>query len=157
MNQRILALTTIGALAASLAITGCSRQDRADAKSATDNSVAQMEKKSRELGNDAAKGIDQAKGSVREMAQDVKDASKNASDKIGDKVADAVITTSVKAELAKDPNLSALKINVDTDNGRVALRGTAPSGDARERATSLAAGVKGVASVANELTVEPAK
>ncbi len=157
MNQRILLLTTIGALAASVAVGGCSRQDRADAKATTDDAVAQMEKKSRELGNDASKGIDQAKGTAREVAQDVKDASKNAADKIGDKVSDAVITTSVKAELAKDPNLSALKINVDTDNGRVALRGTAPSGDARERATTLASSVKGVASVANELTVEPAK
>jgi hyperosmotically inducible periplasmic protein len=76
---------------------------------------------------------------------------------VSDKIGDAVITSSVKAELAKDPNLSALKINVDTDNGRVALRGTAPDNVARERATTLAAGVKGVVGVDNQLTVEAGK
>jgi len=65
-----------------------------------------------------------------------------------------VITTTVKAELAKDSNLSALKINVDTDNGRVALHGTAPTAAARDHATTLAQGVKGVVSVDNAQTVD---
>jgi osmotically-inducible protein OsmY len=102
---------------------------------------------------DASRGMDQAKQAGRDMAQDAK----SATDKAGDKVADAVITTSVNAELAKDSSLSALKINVDTANGRVALRGTAPSEAARERATQLASNVKGVVSVDNQLSVEPAK
>ena len=101
--------------------------------------------------------MDKTKDATREAAQDVKDASKNASDKIGDKVADAVITTSVNAELAKDSELSALKINVDTANGRVALHGTAPTATSREHASSLAMGVKGVVGVDNKLTVAPAK
>lgn len=146
INSRILTLTSIGALVASMALVGCSKQEQADAKTATGEAVANVEQKAREVGNDASKGMDQAKESA-----------KAAGDKIGDKVADAVITTSVKAELAKDANLSALKINVDTDNGRVALRGTAPSSSAREHAAVLAQAVKGVLSVDNQLTIEPGK
>ena len=135
MKQRLLTLTSMAALVASLGIVGCSPQDRSDAKKTTNESVAQVENKARELGNDA------------------KEAGKN----VGDKVADAVITTSVKAELAKDSTLSAMKINVDTANGKVALQGTAPSSDARRHATTLAQGVKGVTSVDNQLSVEAKK
>ena len=156
-QQRILTLTSIGALVASMAIVGCSKQDQADTKARSNDTVAQAEQKGREMGNDAAKGMEKAKDATREAAQDVKDTAKSTTDKIGDKVADAVITTSVKTELAKDTKLSALKINVDTDNGRVALRGSAPTSVAREHATVLAMAVKGVVSVDNQLTVEPGK
>ena len=56
-------------------------------------------------------------------------------------------------ELAKDATLSALRIDVDTRDGHVMLSGTAPSTSARERATTLAANVKGVNSVENRLEV----
>ncbi|MBT9486183.1 MAG: BON domain-containing protein [Rubrivivax sp.] len=71
----------------------------------------------------------------------------------GDTVADAVITAAVAAELALDKDLSALKVDIQTTDGRVALHGTAPSADARDRATLLAEAVKGVRSVDNRLTV----
>jgi hyperosmotically inducible periplasmic protein len=139
MTQRIFTMTAIGAIVASMALVGCNKQDQANAKTATSDAVSSVEQKS------------------REVAQDAKDATKNAADKVGDKVADAMITTTVKAEIAKDSKLSALKINVDTDNGRVALRGTAPSNEAREHASTLAMAVKGVVSVDNQLSVEPGK
>lgn len=85
-----------------------------------------------------------------EMASDGKTVAAN----VSNKVSDAMITTSVKAELAKDPNLSALKINVDTADGKVTMSGTAPSGAARDQATTLAKNVKGVVSVDNKLLVE---
>lgn len=71
----------------------------------------------------------------------------------GETVNDAAITAAVAAELALDKDLSALKVDIETTDGRVALRGTAPSADARDRATLLAEGVKGVRSVDNQLTV----
>ena len=74
---------------------------------------------------------------------------------VANKAKDAVITTSVNTELAKDPQLSALRIDVDTVDGRVALRGTAPDDASRERATALAARVDGVKSVNNELKISP--
>lgn len=74
-------------------------------------------------------------------------------DRLGDKVADATITASVNAELAKDPSLSALRIDVDTAAGRVMLKGTAPDASARDRATQLAMNVKGVVAVDNQLQI----
>ena len=63
-------------------------------------------------------------------------------------------TTSINAELTKDASLSALKIDVDTSQGRVALRGTAPDAASRDRATVLAQRVDGVVSVENQLQVK---
>ncbi|QHJ01188.1 BON domain-containing protein [Xylophilus rhododendri] len=67
---------------------------------------------------------------------------------------DAAITAQVSAGLARDPDLSAIKIDVDTKDGAVILRGPAPSADARERAGQLARGVLGVVSVDNQLVVK---
>jgi len=64
---------------------------------------------------------------------------------------DVGITASIKTALAADPALSALKIDVDTHNGIVTLRGPAPSADARDRATVLARAPQGVVDVLNEL------
>ena len=150
MTQRILTMTAIGALVATMAMVGCSKQDQANAKAKADETVGQVEQKARQAGDDV-------KVAARDATEDAKNATQNAKDSIGDKVSDAVITTSVKAELAKAPDLSALKINVDTDSGRVALRGTAPNSAARDHATTLASAVKGVTGVDNELRVEPAK
>ncbi len=41
----------------------------------------------------------------------------SAADKAEASMADATITASIKAELARDPTLSALAINVDTKDG----------------------------------------
>jgi osmotically-inducible protein OsmY len=146
MNQRILTMTTIGALMASMALAGCNKRDQQDARDTANGTVASAQQGARELGNDASNAMDRAKA-----------ATENAGAKIGDKVSDAMITTSVKTELAKDSTLSALKINVDTQDGKVALKGVAPSNEAREHATTLAQNVKGVTSVDNQLTVEPGK
>lgn len=67
--------------------------------------------------------------------------------------ADAGITVAVNAALAGDPKLSALKIDVDTSNGRVELKGTAPDDSSRRRASDLAKAVKGVVAVDNRLVV----
>lgn len=157
MNQRLTTLTAIGAVAASLTMAGCSPREREQAANDADKTLAQGEQKARDMGQDARQGMDRAKDEAKEAAQGVTGAAADAGTKIGDKVTDAVITTTVKAELAKDSTLSAMKINVDTDSGRVILRGTAPSSQAREHATALASGVKGVVSVDNQLTVEAGK
>lgn len=72
---------------------------------------------------------------------------------VGAAIDDAQITARVNAELARDSALSALRIDVDTDNGRVVLAGTAPSDAARERAGVLAKNIDGVVDVDNRLSV----
>jgi hyperosmotically inducible periplasmic protein len=75
--------------------------------------------------------------------------------KTADTVKDAAVTASIKTELARDPGLSALSINVDTSAGRVLLKGKAPDSAAVERAAAIATRTEGVVSVDNQLTVEP--
>jgi hyperosmotically inducible protein len=72
-------------------------------------------------------------------------------------VDDAVISTKIKTEYAKDKQVSALRINVDTDKGVVTLRGTAKSKEEADKAVSIAKGVSGVSTVKSEIKVEPAK
>ncbi|MDN3920648.1 BON domain-containing protein [Roseateles violae] len=81
------------------------------------------------------------------------DKAQQGANKVAASTEDAAITAKVKAELAKDPSLSALRINVDTQDGLVSLSGSAPDASAREHATRVAAAVKGVLSVDNRLVV----
>lgn len=157
MNTPFLKLMPTAVLAVVMAVVGCSKQDQANVKTAADDAVSQVKKGAKEVGAEASKGMTQAKQAVTATAQEAKESAKVAGDKISDKVSDAVITTTVKAELAKDKDLSALKISVETDSGRVALRGMAPSQSARDHASALASGVKGVVNVDNQLIVEPGK
>jgi osmotically-inducible protein OsmY len=120
-----LMIPALGAAVAALALLGCQKTD--------DTQTA---------GERAGQSMDRAT-----------QATKNAGDSAANKMSDATITTEVNTALAKDPDLSALKIDVDTSNGRVVLQGKAPTPQARERATQLAQGVKGVVSVDNKLTV----
>lgn len=69
---------------------------------------------------------------------------------------DAAITASIKADYLKDPDLSVLRINVDTDGGVVTLNGTADNAAARQRAERIAGAIKGVREVRNHLTVKRA-
>ena len=83
-----------------------------------------------------------------------KEAVKDAGAAVSATVDDAAITASVSAGLAKDPDLSAIKINVDTKGGAVSLKGPAPTAAAKARAEEIAKGVQGVTSVSNELEVK---
>jgi hyperosmotically inducible protein len=72
-------------------------------------------------------------------------------------VKDSVITSKIKAEMAKDREVSAMRIKVDTDaNGVVQLSGTAKSKAEADKAESIAKSVKGVTSVHNDIQVQAA-
>lgn len=102
----------------------------------------------------AGQRVDSAVADARQATQDAQQAGAQAADTVKAGAMDAAITTKINAALAADDKLSALKIDVDTSDGRVTLNGTAPDAASRERATSLAAGVQGVASVNNRLAVK---
>src|SRR5688572_21447884 len=73
--------------------------------------------------------------------------------KTGEVVDDATITAKVKTALAKDRDVSATAVNVDTDKGVVTLKGQVRSDSERSKAAQLARGVDGVKSVQNNLTI----
>lgn len=71
-------------------------------------------------------------------------------------VDDATLTAKVKAALAEDKQVSAVRINVSSDQGIVKITGAVPNAEVGQRALELAAGVKGVRDVKSELTVKAA-
>jgi hyperosmotically inducible protein len=60
----------------------------------------------------------------------------------------------VKAKLAREKAATLAKVNVDTKQGVVELKGTVDSNATKERATELARQVDGVRRVVNNLKVE---
>lgn len=67
---------------------------------------------------------------------------------------DAALTSKVHTALANDVGLRTLtRINVDSDNGVVTLKGRVDSEETRKRAEAVAKRVGVVASVKNELAV----
>ena len=131
----VLPLTA--ALVAAFTLVACDKRPESETMGQKlDSAVAKVEQKT-----------DSAIAKVEQKAE-------QAVDTASTKMKDAAITTRINAELARDTSLSALKINVDTNAGRVALKGTAPSSIARERATVLAQKVDGVVGVDNQLEIK---
>ncbi|MEA2691554.1 MAG: hyperosmotically inducible periplasmic protein [Acidobacteriota bacterium] len=75
-------------------------------------------------------------------------------DQVGVDLADAGITAKVKAGLATDSRVSALKIDVDTKAGVVTLKGSVDAPAARQAAEEIARGTAGVKNVVDQLTVQ---
>jgi hyperosmotically inducible protein len=140
-------LLALGAIA--VAAAGCNQRHEVIGADSADIKLAQA------VADGGAASTDgRTKDLLRDAAPDLKEAPRDAGDTTANKVADAVISSSVNAELAKDPRLSFTQIDVDTQGGHVALHGTAPDESSRARATQLTSEVKGVVSVNNQLSVQ---
>jgi hyperosmotically inducible protein len=70
-------------------------------------------------------------------------------------VTDAGITTKVKSMMLADPDVSGLRIDVDTRDGVVTLTGTVSTSAEKTRALDLAGKVENVKRVEDKLTVRP--
>jgi len=66
---------------------------------------------------------------------------------------DAELAAQVKSVLVADSKVNAVEIDVTVAQGVVTLYGTAATNASRDRAASVAAGIKGVKSVTNKLAV----
>jgi len=75
-------------------------------------------------------------------------------DSVKDMTTDAAITYAVKTQFLADPEVSGLKINVDTDDGVVTLRGNVKSMAEADKASAIARQSSGVKSVVNDLRVD---
>lgn len=76
---------------------------------------------------------------------------------IADAAADARITAAIKAKLVKDPNLSALRISVNTTGGVVTLSGSVASAEEISQAMKLALETEGVREAISTLQVKATK
>lgn len=144
------------ALALAFAVSACNKAD--DGKTAgqkLDSAIAKTEQAAVDAKAKTASSMANAGNAMKDAASSAEASGKGMAEKAGDKADDAVITARLSSNFAKDPDLSAIKINVETLNGAVTLTGTAPTEAAKEKATTLAKGLKGVASVDNKLVVKP--
>jgi hyperosmotically inducible periplasmic protein len=161
----LMAALSLGALAA------CSREDQASARQEMDNTVATVKESAAEARDKAKDEMADLKEKTNEqmaaasdktselgdkakdMYENAKSSTGDAADKIAISAKDAAITAAINAKLAQDSKLSALKIDVDTQSGHVALIGSAPDSGSRDRASQLARSVDGVVAVDNRLEV----
>ena len=74
---------------------------------------------------------------------------------MGAYVDDTGITTLVKSRFFEDKDVAGTAISVETLNGTVMLSGFAKSALERNKAETIARGVRGVTSVKNEIAVRP--
>jgi hyperosmotically inducible protein len=75
----------------------------------------------------------------------------------GEVVDDASITAAVKSKLVWSKYIDSQSINVETNSGKVILKGSADSNASRDLAKNLAMNTRGVTSVDNQLTVDDKK
>ncbi len=140
------------ALMAALGLAACNKQDDRTASQKLDSAITQGQEAAREAGQEIKQAGQNAAADIRESTAEMRADASAALSKAEEAVSDVSITAAVSAGLAKDPDLSALKINVDTRDGVVSLNGPAPSAAAKARAESIAQAVKGVKSVHNNLS-----
>ena len=83
---------------------------------------------------------------------------KSMTESVKENVGDAVITAKIKTAFAKDKEVSAIKINVNTDDkGVVTLQGNVKSQAEANKAVQIAKSTEGVKSVKSELKVQAPK
>ena len=142
MNISNRAQVVIATTAVLLSLTACGQKEEATVGQKIDGAMTSTEQAAL-----------QARQDMESTAADIKREGEQAVQSVTTAATDMAITTQVKAALAADDQLSALKIEVDTVQGVVSLTGPAPSAEAAERATTLAKAVEGVTEVQNKLVV----
>lgn len=75
---------------------------------------------------------------------------------VDQQVADSNLTTAVGTKLSLDPEIDRYRIDIDTVNGVVTLRGSVANADQRSDAERIVEGSEGVREVVNHLEIEPA-
>jgi osmotically-inducible protein OsmY len=71
-------------------------------------------------------------------------------------VDDAMLTARIKARMTADGRISPSRVDVDTLNGAVTLRGEVPTQEEKDAAEEVARKVEGVRSVSNQVIINPA-
>lgn len=149
--HRIASILAVSVLA--LGLSACGKNEEPTVGQRLDSAVEKTEQAAADARARTESVMQNAETKIEQGAANAQASAENAAAKAKDAIDDATITAQVNAGLAKDPDLSALKINVDTVNGTVTLNGPAPSTVARDRAETIAKAVAGVTSVNNQLVV----
>lgn len=126
---------------------GKTEQAAADARRQGEQSGADVKAKTEETFAKAGEALKSATANAESSAKLV-------ANKAINKIDDMAITTAISAELLKDAEIKLFRINVDTKDGAVMLKGSVPTEAVRERAAAIAKTFSGVQSVDNQLVVK---
>ncbi len=124
------------------------------AASATCLAVFGLAACSRDESTTAGQGVDKAIADAKSQSEKAKVATEDAAKAMAAGASDAAITVKVNAALVADTRLKVMKVDVDTQDGRVRLMGVAPDAAARDQTTAVVKGIEGVKDVDNQLRVE---
>ena len=145
MDTRTLRIALVAAFAATT-LAACERDASRTTAAPRDDAT---------IGQKLDNAVERSKEDLARAGEKIKPTLEKAGDKIAEAAhSDAAITTSIKADYLKDPDLSVFKIDVDTQDGVVTLNGVTESPSARQRAEKLAGAIKGVKEVRNHLIVK---
>lgn len=148
-------LATAACLVLLTALSGCEKKDNGQTVGQQlDGAVAKTEHAASAAKAKAEDSLGKAGESMKDATQKAEISGKKAADSVAATIDDMVITASVSVEFAKDADLRALKIDVDTKNGSVTITGQAVTAAARDKASTIAKNIKGVTSVNNQLVVK---
>lgn len=131
-------------------------RESAEIRDSADSGLDAMGQRTEATVENAADRTDTAANRIEESADTARANVAAEGGELGAELSDSSLTVKTKAALIGDPDLSALRIDVDTRNGVVTLRGEAASPAAVEKATMLVKGIDGVVGVDNQLRIDPA-
>ncbi|MBU1821949.1 MAG: BON domain-containing protein, partial [Bacteroidetes bacterium] len=111
----------------------------------------------RDLAEQIALGVEGVNKVDNQLKLDPKFEAKASSEpSMSQRFEDATLAATVKSKLLWNSNTEGLDINVDAENGKVILNGSAQTPEAKELAGRLAANTDGVREVSNLLSVSKA-
>jgi osmotically-inducible protein OsmY len=144
-----------------IAVDNAADNTRAAAAVAADktrNAAATVVEKTKEVASNVADKTRSAAATVAGKTEAATDRAEVKSDaaarKSGATVADSVITTKVKADIFKEPELKSMAIHVETEKGIVMLSGFVDSKADADKAVSVAKNVEGVSSLKSAIKVK---
>lgn len=136
-------LSLIAAAAALTLLAACDRQaNDQTVGQKIDESIATTEARTESAAATAERKMEESGAAIQRGGE-----------KVADAAADASLTAKVKSALLSAPEVSGMKIDVDTAAGVVTLKGEVKNTDEKLRAERVAGAVAGVQSVVNDLRV----
>jgi osmotically-inducible protein OsmY len=123
-------------------------------ENAAETAVQKTKNAAATVANKTERAVDRMADRTDNAADRAADKTGNVAARTGANVSDAVITTKIKADLFKEPELSAMAIHVETEKGVVMLSGFVDKKADAEKAVRLAKSVEGVSQVKSAIKVK---
>jgi hyperosmotically inducible periplasmic protein len=148
-----------------LVAAGCSQESADKAKETSQKAAEEAKNVGEKVADKTADVVGKAAGETAEIAAKTADKTKEIAGKVATKtkeaseataeaVTDGWITTKITAKFADETILEGSRIDVDTKDHVVTLKGTVKSAAMKAKAESIAHGTKGVTRVINQIVVK---